>query len=844
MSFKILNNFFNNFLNTKKLLLFFCFLLLLTFSCKEEEKGSFTCSNGKAIEGTPNGKDDVEKCDSCDATYHIEDGVCVANVYTCANGTERTEDRPEMHNQQYCESCEGEYTLNESTKLCDGNSYTCENGTPEDGMPDMTEDKEDCAMCLGGFVLINDKTCEAGEFTCMNGKAKGGEPDGNANEERCISCNPGRYIDTTTLSCLENQYTCSNGTAFGNGTPGGQNGFPYCAGCNPGYVLEVPRSVSELGIIISFCRRAIHICNDGVLNDSLPTPEITGNLDVQRCKSCVTTPIPYILIGGTCYRDFDSDGTVDIHDIDDDNDGLIEIHNLDMLYNIRHNLDGTSYINTSGGTGNTSAAPTSATSDCKTATDGVYLCGYELNRSLDFANTSDYADGVINDSWRPTGGDPNTAENVGWQGIGPNTGSSTNGFNAIFEGNGQTISNLYQHLRSTGSTNNHAGFFNIIAPGSTIRNVGITSATSIHTKLDGTADAAIGILVGVSNGTIINSYTTGIVNGGARDEWIGGLVGTTQDCGEYANCPIISSYTDVTINGSGGIDHIGGLVGIISNTRIIANYTKGKIDGGDGVDEIGGLIGECINPQSLIVASYSTIQINGSAGNDLVGGLIGNTSTGPIVIASYAMGNVSGYIGNDIVGGLVGRSVNLVILSSYATGDANGDAGDDNVGGIAGFIIPTSLAGDAGIYGITASYAIGNVDGGEGNDNVGKLFGVYDSMDNNLISHSYGFGIVTGENVYNEPRESEFTASSAEVLVLGTEDDSTDVNVSRLWNDKNTRSLNAWDFGNTSQIPALRYSEYDGTSGTTVYCDLFTNVVLPDGSSVVCGTTLIPGQRD
>ena len=55
----------------------------------------------------------------------------------------------------------------------------------------------------------------------------------------------------------------------------------------------------------------------------------------------------------TIVADSDGDGIPDTEDVDDDNDGLIEIHNLDMLYNMRYNLDATSYKTSASDTGTT-----------------------------------------------------------------------------------------------------------------------------------------------------------------------------------------------------------------------------------------------------------------------------------------------------------------------------------------------------------------------------------------------------------------------------------------------------------------------------------------------------------
>ena len=51
------------------------------------------------------------------------------------------------------------------------------------------------------------------------------------------------------------------------------------------------------------------------------------------------------------------------------------------------------------------------------------------------------------------------------------------------------------------------------------------------------------------------------------------------------------------------------------------------------------------------------------------------------------------------------------------------------------------------------------------------------------------------------------------------------------WNDANSDTLGAWNFGTSSDVPKLRYADYDG-SGTDFNCDMFP---------VACGTEL-PGQ--
>ncbi len=134
--------------------------------------------------------------------------------------------------------------------------------------------------------------------------------------------------------------------------------------------------------------------------------------------------------------DSDGDGVPDalladcesdlLADVDDDNDGLIEIHTLEMLDSMRHNLAGTSYKTSATAAPLIAGAPESATADCKTAVDyhvvdatgaaslagsdplpagstavSVYLCGYELARSLDFRRDESYADAANKKAWLP-----------------------------------------------------------------------------------------------------------------------------------------------------------------------------------------------------------------------------------------------------------------------------------------------------------------------------------------------------------------------------------------------------------------------------------------------------------
>ena len=118
-----------------------------------------------------------------------------------------------------------------------------------------------------------------------------------------------------------------------------------------------------------------------------------------------------------------------------------------MFNNIRHNLDGTAYnngtIDDTTGISNDSSMYKSAEENCGA---GVFLCGYELTKDLDFTEEASYENNTINNDWRPLDADNNPIEskdavNDGFDGI--------IDFNAIFDGNGHTISNLYSRSEDT-----------------------------------------------------------------------------------------------------------------------------------------------------------------------------------------------------------------------------------------------------------------------------------------------------------------------------------------------------------------------------------------------------------
>ena len=439
---------------------------------------------------------------------------------------------------------------------------------------------------------------------------------------------------------------------------------------------------------------------------------------------------------------------------DTDGDGLIEIASLAQLDVIRHDRDGDGV---SAHAGYAAAFPNAmADMGC------IKGCsGYELAADLDFAPNGNSLFDAGDTYWN---------DGAGWLPIGePETQFR---YNAVFDGNGHTIANLY--IRRADAS--HIGFFRATGEDAVIRNLGLTAL-----RITGGADR-VGGLVGDNAGAIVNSYTTGRVAGGGR---VGGLAG-------FNSGRISGSYSSVPVGVSGIGDYVGGLVGY-SVGSIDGSHATGSVAGES--DYVGGLVGYSAGS---IDDSYATGSV--SSGSDRAGGLVGYSSGA--ITASYATGDVTGE--SRYVGGLVGINHGGAITASYATGSVTGV--EHWVGGLVGYSDGT----------ITASYATGSV-AGEGID-VGGLVGYSDGA----ITASYAVGSVmptdissvgglvgrSGSNVTNSYWDAQTTGQSRSDGGLG----------------KTTRELQAptantgiyagwnaewWDFGTARQYPVLKYRGMD-----------------------------------
>ena len=304
--------------------------------------------------------------------------------------------------------------------------------------------------------------------------------------------------------------------------------------------------------------------------------------------------------------DTDNDNFTDAIDVDDDGDGLIEIATVAQLNQVRHNLLGSSLKASARSEGNATGCG---------GQDGITECnGYELAANISLA---DYA------NWQPIGSCPN------YDASSRRCENRAALFNAIFDGNDYTISNL-NIANPIGDYANGAGLFGAISPAAVLRNIHIRSA-----NISG-GSKNVGLLVGYAQGAnIANSSAAGEVSGTNR---VGGLVGDG-----YA-ATITSSYT--AIDSVSGHYNVGGLVGYGEYAKITSSYA---------------LVGS-------VRGAYR------------VGGLVGNGRYAKISSSYASGGSISG---SSDVGGLVGRGAEATISSSYASGGSV--SGDDYVGGLVGY---------------------------------------------------------------------------------------------------------------------------------------------------------------
>ena len=499
----------------------------------------------------------------------------------------------------------------------------------------------DAGNGLTGSVCGNDDHCD-GALVCGNGQcgvAAGGTCTADSDCANALICTgasgslvcsqPGTGAAGSVCGTDDH---CTSPLICGNGACGAAVGAACSANNDCAGDLTCGANVCSAGSAGDSCG-ADNQCTTPLVCNGIIGSQTCGDAGTGASGSvcgndnhCTGTGL--LCVSGACSMDADRDGTLDADDIDDDNDGLIEISTLTELHNMRYNLAGTTYDDEDADTGTgadagiTTGAPTAATSNCATATNSVYLCGYELTQNLDFDKDNDgstHTTGTLDTD--DTAAPYFVVADGGWEPIGSGTGTdaaaiTASSFQAIFEGNGYTIANM-----TISRAQQNAGLFGRTTGASAqIRNIGLTDVYISNTT--STAAPSTGGLAGIlgSDSVIIAGYATGdIINGSTIAVTSGGLTGTAG-----SNATIIASYADVTIaGGSARTGAVGGLIGNLDGGIAIASYATGDVDGGAGdFDYAGGLVGWM--QAGSITASYATGDANGGTDtNDEGGSLIG-----------------------------------------------------------------------------------------------------------------------------------------------------------------------------------------------------------------------------
>ena len=328
------------------------------------------------------------------------------------------------------------------------------------------------------------------------------------------------------------------------------------------------------------------------------------------------------------------------HDYDSDGDGLIGVSSLAQLDAMRYDLDGNGYA------GTVAAYAAAFPSPLDRLGCGVDGCsGYELLADLDFDTDGDGAIDSDDDYWN----DGDGWEPIGWD----STDEFARFFNATFDGNEHTLSNLFTAGRG------FSGLFGRIGSGGVVNGLTLSDVNVTGTE-------AAGALAGENRGLLSGIQSSGQVSGELH---VGGLVGlnlrlvflSRSSAAVTGMSPPLPPGTGILVT-FGPESATGGLVGY--NTGfVVYSYATGPVTSDSSA---GGLVG--FHQSKLISGSYATGPVTGSRAGGLVG-TNGTPRSEATIRASYATGSVSG----TIVGGLVGHvSDEGIITASYATGRVDG----------------------------------------------------------------------------------------------------------------------------------------------------------------------------
>ena len=375
--------------------------------------------------------------------------------------------------------------------------------------------------------------------------------------------------------------------------------------------------------------------------------------------------------------DSDGDGVVDSIDVDDDNDGLIELHSLAELNMMRFNTNGSSL--------KPDADTDGSSEGCSYINDlgdvNEWCFGYELVADVDF-DTNGNGEIDQGDEFCNYSEERGVCE--GWDPIG-------HLFQAVFNGNGHTIRNLY--IDHPGAP--YTGFF---------------YRTNYRTLSD---VIFTGPLTSVTGGGF-----TGIVAG---------------DLGDRAVVSgVVVEGTVIGTGDSSGFSTVGGIAGVLHSATVKDSIVSVEIIGqsfDNGYSTVGGIAGT-IWSDSVIENTVITGTVDGYN----AGGVIGYFRDFGIIRNTVSAASVTGI---NTAGGMVGVMVyDTTIENSLALGAVNGTAAETEAGGLVGAFSLDVWLSPFTLVELPHNYWATDTTG------QSQLFGIdltlYDRAQIRVVSSSYG----------------------------------------------------------------------------------------------------------
>ncbi len=291
-----------------------------------------------------------------------------------------------------------------------------------------------------------------------------------------------------------------------------------------------------------------------------------------------------------------------------------------------------------------------------------------------------------------------------------------------------SASGIITGISCQGSVNTNTSYAGLLLGSSS----GSSIISDCNSNGTSTGNVYIGVLIGLSAGSLQNLSSIGIASGSNQ---VGGLLGVNYGT-------VSDSHSEATAIGTS--DEIGGFIGLNDDSQLTNCYSTGSADGRD---DVGGFIGHDSGFNGIIVNCFSTGDATGTG--DRVGGFVGTSQS--TINNCYATGNATA-IGNN-AGGFTGFHSSREITNCYATGLVSGP---QSTGGFIGNMATNTdisycystgdvsgsysggFAGSGGNGGsITNSYSTGNVSGA---GTIGGFMGY--STFGHIIDICYSTGLV------------------------------------------------------------------------------------------------------